>query len=121
MKRAVVTARHRAPDRPAIRIAPGDSVTLGERDNEWPQFVWTALTTGLGGWVPAVLFDRDEQGIATALDAYDTRELEADEGETLVLHHELADWWWAENMQGACGWIPARALRILEDSERPET
>jgi len=120
MKRAVVIASHRAPDRPAIRIEPGDNVTLGERDSEWPKFIWTALATGLGGWVPAALFDRD-QGTATALQPYDTRELDAEEGETLVLHQEMADWWWAENMQGASGWIPARVLRILEDSESQES
>ena len=118
MKRAVVIASHRAPDRPPIRVEPGDNVTLGERDSEWPQFVWTALATGLGGWMPTVLFDRD-QGEAIAMQPYDTRELDADEGESLVLHHELADWWWAENMQGTSGWIPGRVLRILEDSESP--
>lgn len=120
MKRAVVTASHRSPDRPAIRVEPGDAVKLGARDHEWPQFVWTDLAIGLGGWVPAVLFDRDS-GEATALQSYDTRELDADEGERLILHHELADWWWAENDRGASGWIPARVLRILDDSDNPET
>jgi len=116
----VVTAAHRAPDRPPLRIEPGDSVTLGERDSEWPQFVWTSLATGLGGWMPSMLFDREE-GEATAMRSYDTRELGADEGESLVLHHELAGWWWAENTQGTSGWIPARVLRILEDSDSEET
>ena len=45
MKRAVVIAPHRAPDRPPIQVEPGDNVTVGERDSEWPQFVWTALAT----------------------------------------------------------------------------
>jgi hypothetical protein len=120
MKQAQVIAMHRAPDRPAIRVEPGDSVTLGERDNEWPQFVWTDLAIGLGGWVPAMLFDRDS-GPATALQSYDTRELDADDGERLILHHELAAWWWAENNHGTCGWIPARVLRILDDGDNPET
>ncbi|HEU0306580.1 MAG TPA: SH3 domain-containing protein [Lysobacter sp.] len=120
MKHALVIAMHRAPDRPAIHLEPGDSVTLGARDTDWPQFVWTDLAVGLGGWVPAVLFDRDS-GEATALQSYDTRELGADEGERLILHHELADWWWAENNHGASGWIPTRALRILDDSDNTET
>ena len=78
--------------------------------------MWTELATGLGGWVPAALFD-GERGSAVARQGYDTRELDADAGERLQLHHELAGWWWAENTQGACGWIPARVLRILEDSD----
>ncbi|WP_242109201.1 SH3 domain-containing protein [Luteimonas aquatica] len=113
MKRARVVLPHRAPDRPAIRVGAGDTVTLGERDSDWPQFVWTSLTSGLGGWVPAMLFDR-EQGLATARQDYDTRELDADPGELLVLHDELADWWWAENAQGTRGWIPARVLELID-------
>jgi hypothetical protein len=41
---------------------------------------------------------------------YDTRELDADPGEPLTLHRELAQWWWAENAAGVQGWIPARVL-----------
>lgn len=107
--RVRVIAAHRAPDRSAIRVAAGDPVTLGERDRDWPQFVWTVIAGGLGGWVPSVLFDR-EHGEATALRDYDTHELDADPGEVLHLHHALAGWWWAENERGERGWIPARAL-----------
>jgi len=114
MTRARVIAPHRAPDRPPIRIAPGDVVTLGARDEEWPAFAWTTHANGLGGWVPASLFDR-EQGTATAKVAYDTRELDVDAGERLTLHRELADWWWAENSGGATGWIPARAFERIEE------
>lgn len=114
-RRARVIAAHRAPDRPAIRLTPGESVTLGERDIDWPQFVWTTLATGLGGWVPSALFDR-EYGEAIAQQDYDTRELDADVGEILTLHRELADWWWAENTHGASGWIPARAIEIIEQT-----
>lgn len=119
MLRARVIAAHRAPEREPIRIAPGDKVTLGGRDGEWPQFVWTTLSEGFSGWIPGNLFD-NEQGDATAQSEYDTRELDADIGDILVLHREMADWWWAEhtqaNKQGTGGWIPARALQIIEDS-----
>jgi hypothetical protein len=112
IQRARVVERHRAPDRPAIRVAAGDRVTLGDRDAEWPQFVWTSLASGLGGWVPSALFDA-ERGQASALEDYDTRELDAEPGEDLVLHREYADWWWVENARSECGWIPARKLRLL--------
>ena len=114
MKRGRVIATHRAPDRPPIRVAPGDAVTLGERDLDWPDFVWTTLAGGLGGWIPAALFDRDA-GEAVAQVEYDTRELDADIGELLTLHRELASWWWAENAQGASGWIPARAIDVIPE------
>jgi len=111
--RARVVAAHRAPDRPAIRVRPGDAVTLGARDADWPQFVWTTLADGLGGWIPADIFDRDH-GAAVAQQGYDTRELDAEPGDELALHRVQADWWWAENADGASGWIPARVIEIID-------
>ena len=118
MRQARVISAHRAPDRPSIQVAAGDAVTLGERDSDWPQFVWTTLAQGLGGWIPAVLFDR-EVGEATALGDYDTRELHTEIGELVTLHHEQEGWWWAENARGESGWIPARAIELIEN--RPDS
>jgi hypothetical protein len=116
MRRARVIAAHRAPDRLPIRVAKGDTVTLGERDTDWPDFVWTAVAEGHGGWVPATLFEGQGHGPATALHDYDTRELDADAGAILSLHHALAGWWWAENDNGVQGWIPARNLQFIEEN-----
>ncbi len=114
MRRARVVVSHHAPDRPAIQVARGDQVTLGDRDRDWPQFVWATLAEGHGGWIPAALFD-GEHGPATALSDYDTRELDAEADEILMLHYELAQWWWAENARGLKGWIPDRALQMLDE------
>jgi hypothetical protein len=119
MRRARVITAHQAPDRPAIRIAAGDTATLGDRDLDWPQFVWATLASGLGGWIPASMFDA-ERGAATAVDDYDTRELDAEAGEILTLHHEMADWWWAENVVGQTGWVPARSLQPFEEEPAEE-
>lgn len=113
MRLARVIAEHRAPDRPAIRIARGDALTLGERDVDWPQFVWAVQSDGLGGWAPASLFD-GERGQAVALADYDTLELDADVGQLLRVRDELAQWWWARDSRGREGWIPARALELLD-------
>ena len=115
MRRARVVVSHRAPDRPPIQVLRGDAVLLGERDVDWPEFVWTTVPGGLGGWVPASLFDRDG-GAAVALEDYDARELDAEADEVVTLHRELAGWWWAENALGMQGWIPERALEMLDDS-----
>ncbi|MFD0738926.1 peptide-binding protein [Lysobacter koreensis] len=120
MRRARVVVAHRAPDRPPIQVARGETVMLGERDGDWPQFVWTTAldvnaAEGHGGWVPAALFD-NPSGLAIALSDYDTRELDAATDEILTLHHELAQWWWAQNVLGVQGWIPARSLELLDDT-----
>ena len=114
MQRARVIAEHRSPDRPEIRVSAGDSVTLGERDSDWPQFVWATLAQGLGGWIPAALFDRDT-GAATALSDYDTRELATRIGESITVHYQQEGWWWAENASGQSGWIPARAIELIDN------
>lgn len=123
MRRARVLATHRAPDRPAIKIARGEVVTLGARDVDWPQFVWATRADGLGGWVPAALFERD-RGPSPALDDYDTLELDADIGSVVRLHREQAQWWWASDADGRTGWIPARVLAPLppspQDSATPD-
>lgn len=115
MPLARVIVAHHLPEREPIRVAKGDTVTLGERDSDWPQFVWTTLAQGLGGWIPAALFDR-EAGEAVAQEDYDTRELSAEAGEILTLHREQVDWWWAENVRGEQGWIPARCIEVIEDN-----
>jgi hypothetical protein len=115
MRHARVVLAHRAPDRRPIRVARGETVTLGDRDAEWPQFAWAVIQGGDGGWIPVALFDA-QRGPATALADYDTQELTVAVDEVLVLHYELAQWWWSENASGAQGWVPARALERLDDA-----
>ena len=109
MQRRRTRSAHRAPAHAPIRVAAGDTVVLGQRDSEWPQYVWATLADGQGGWIPAQLFDAP-QGRTTALGDYDTRELDVEAGEWLTLHHALDEWWWVEDPQGRTGWVPARIL-----------
>ncbi|MET0289358.1 MAG: SH3 domain-containing protein [Pseudoxanthomonas sp.] len=108
---------HRAPDREPIRVSRGDAVTLGERDTDWPDFIWTTLAQGLGGWMPMNVFELDthETGsMATAREDYDTRELEVDAGQLITVEREHAGWWWAYDLHGRSGWIPARSIELIE-------
>jgi hypothetical protein len=52
MKRATVHAAHKVPDRTPIQVYAGQEVAVGERDDEWPEFVFVTTTAG-SGWVPA--------------------------------------------------------------------
>ena len=116
MPRARVIAAHRAPDREAIRVARGETVLLGESDHEWPDFVWATLAQGLGGWMPADVFHMDDVGTAIAKQDYDTRELEAEPGDLLIVEREHAGWWWAHDAQGRSGWIPARSIELIQEN-----
>jgi hypothetical protein len=112
----VVIARspHEIPDRPPIRVRPGDRVEVGERDSEWPAFVFVTCPQG-SGWIPERHLDR--QGVsAVVTEVYDTTELPTEEGEELeVLREDLASGWlWCRAKDGREGWVPERTLSLLD-------
>ena len=111
---ATVIADYRAQYPDPIRFDAGEIVQLGERDQEWPAFVWTRAADGRAGWAPADwLLPLDAQRAQT-LRAYDARELDVDAGQSLRLHDELGGWWWAQRDDGAQGWVPARHLQVIQ-------
>lgn len=93
-----------------IRFAQGEIVTLGERDTEWPAFVWTVKQDGNAGWAPLDWLKPLGDGRAEALHDYSAQELDADAGDDIVLDDELGGWWWSRHADGRCGWIPATHL-----------
>jgi hypothetical protein len=88
----------------------GDRVNVGERDSEWPAFVFVTTQKG-SGWVPERHLDRQGAG-AVVTEAYDTTELRTQEGEELeVLDEDLTSGWiWCRAKNGREGWVPQRAL-----------
>lgn len=98
-----------------IGFAAGEVVRLGERDGEWPAFVWVETADGNAGWAPHGWLRPLGDGRAEALSDYSARELDADAGDIVLLHSELGGWWWAERADGAQGWLPARDLETLDE------
>ncbi len=47
----VATSAHEIPDCAPIQVQIGDQVNVGERDTEWPAFVFVTAQNG-SGWVP---------------------------------------------------------------------
>ena len=76
---------HMAPDRPPIVVVPGDELTVGERDDEWPAFVLVTTSTGSQGWVPDQRLTRIGEGKYTPMSRYDTAELSVHEGTELLV------------------------------------
>lgn len=103
-------SRHEVPERRPIRLAPGEPVMVGDRDTEWPEFVFVTSSEG-SGWVPARHLSADA-GAAIVEVAYDTTELAVSAGEevTLVERDDVSGWWWCRNTAGAEGWVPRAIL-----------
>lgn len=114
MQRARVVRDYRTQYANPIRFAAGDLVTLGERDTEWPAFIWTVTADGNAGWAPFEWLTPLGDGRAEALRDYSAQELDVDAGDDIVLHHELGGWWWAENSQHQSGWIPRESISSID-------
>jgi hypothetical protein len=93
-----------------IRFATGEIVTLGERDTEWPAFIWTITSDGNAGWAPFDGLKPLGDGRAEALRDYSAQELDVAVGDDLLLDHELGGWWWCQHADGRVGWVPASHL-----------
>ena len=106
----MVAAPHEIPERPPVRVEVGDQVEVGERDSEWPAFVFVASHKG-SGWIPERHLNR-QGASAVVTEAYDTTELPTKEGEELeVLREDLTSGWlWCRASNGQEGWVPERTI-----------
>jgi hypothetical protein len=114
--RGRVTADYRAVYPDPIELLPGDILMVGERDTEWPAFVWCTGPDGRVGWVPDNCIIRTGVGQGVARQAYSARELTATNGEIVGLEHEEGGWYWVVNGRGELGWLPASHVVLLADA-----
>jgi hypothetical protein len=90
----------------AIVMQRGDPLTITEKESEWAGWVWcTNGSNDKSGWVPEMYVER-EGDQATALVAYDAKELAAQAGEELTATQQVCGWVWCRNQQGESGWVP---------------
>lgn len=110
-ERVVAATAHDLSERPPISVGVGETVTVGERDHDWPEFVFVTAAHG-EGWVPSRHLSADH-GTATVIHPYDTTELATTAGEVLdvVERDEQSGWLWCRAADGREGWVPVRTLR----------
>ena len=113
MTRLRATAAHTIPQRPPIRVTPGQQVHAGQRDTDWPAFVFIT-TDGGAGWVPDRHLDTSSDP-AVVITAYDTTELATTGGEelTLIQRDDPSGWAWVRNAVGQEGWVPLRTIELV--------
>jgi hypothetical protein len=112
MRRVVAKVAHEIPDRPPLRLSVGQHVDIGDRDTEWPEFVFVTSPQG-AGWVPERHLSIGS-GSSVVRTAYDTTELPTRVGEVLeVLSEDLASGWlWCRSSAGREGWVPVNTLDV---------
>ena len=87
---------------------------VGERDTEWPEFVFVTASHG-SGWVPARHLSASS-GTAVVTTAYDTTELPTHIGEILeVVTEDLTSGWlWCRSAEGREGWVPVKTVDAVD-------
>ena len=107
------TVAHTIPQRPPIRVVSGQRVRVGQRDTEWPAYVFVTTNDG-AGWVPERYLDISSDP-AVVLTDYDTAELATSAGEelTLIERDDPSGWVWVRNAAGQEGWVPLRSVQTV--------
>jgi len=93
-----------------VQLQIGDAVEVGERDTEWPEFVFVSGERG-AGWVPARHLSASS-GRAVVRIPYDTTELPTEVGEVLqvIAEDPSSGWLWCRSASGREGWIPVKTV-----------
>jgi hypothetical protein len=114
VRRVKATVAHQIPSRSPIQLAVGEEVTAGDRDQEWPAFVFVTTPRG-SGWVPARHLTSSSAS-AVVVEAYDTTELPTEVGEELDVIHEDTDsgWIWCRSVVGREGWVPIKTVSTAQ-------
>lgn len=111
-KHAVVVRAHlsRYPD--PVRFRRGDRVTVGMRDPDFPGWVRVTDPERRHGWAPEAILDTIDGNEAAATEDYIATEMNVSPGDRLIVHRQLAGWFWVSSEQGEQGWVPADSIRL---------
>ncbi len=113
MTRLRATVAHLIPERPPIHVVPGQCVRAGQRDTQWPAFVFVTTDDG-AGWVPERYLDTSSDP-AVVITGYETTELATIAGEelTLVEQDSPSEWARVRNAAGREGWVPLNTVEPI--------
>jgi SH3-like domain-containing protein len=92
-----------------ITVQAGDRVLVGADDPEFPGWRWCTGPDGRAGWVPERLLQREGPEAVMRQD-YTARELSAQGGAEVVLHHAISGWAWVTASDGCAGWSPQACI-----------
>lgn len=100
-----VIVDYQSPYTEPFFIKRGEAVQIGERDTEWPGWIWCTNAGGKSRWVPESYLHRTgDKGLAVR--DYEATELSVQVGEQVTGGQEVSGWVWCTNRAGASGWVP---------------
>lgn len=113
--RYVVTKRHTSEYSEPITVKKGDPLAVGERyagQEQWHDWFLCSTPGQQDGWVPAQIIETLADGCTVASEDYTARELNVEEGDTVLCTRMLNGWGWCESLRHAgSGWVPLENLK----------
>ncbi|MHA2037491.1 MAG: SH3 domain-containing protein [Promethearchaeota archaeon] len=111
MKYCKVISDYRSPYTKPLKIRKREILQIGDKESEWPGWVWCMNKDGRERWVPRSFIDiQGNSGVM--LQDYEANELTVLIGEELKIEKEESGWVWVENKEGKKGWIPLDNIKI---------
>jgi hypothetical protein len=102
-----------------IRFRKGESLAIGHRNQQYPEFVWGATEDGHAGWVPEEYIEMVGPSDAVALRDYHATQLTVVEGESVEALERMGDWILCRNAAGGEGWVHHHCLEPVPEADEP--
>ncbi len=106
----VVTQAHTKSYADPLVVREDEIVSLGDRDDEWPGWIWCVDKAAQGGWLPEEIVEQTGD-TGRIRGTFDTTELTVDVAEVVYGGCIVAGWQWCRHTDGREGWVPVRCLR----------
>ena len=100
-----VIVDYKSPYSDSFKIQEGETVQIGNRESEWPGWVWCKNKGGMERWIPRNYLDI-QGNLGVMNQDYEATELNVSVGEELVIEKEESGWVWVTNKRGEKGWVP---------------
>ena len=97
-----------------FRGAAGDTLTLEDRETEYPGWFWAIHGSGAAGWVPDTLIARQGNQITLRAD-YDATELTVAVNEPLTVLEQHGGWYRCRTSEAVEGWVPMENVALAAE------
>ena len=119
--KVVVITEHVSEYPDPVFLRKGEQVTLGETDDEYPNWIFATSVSGTQGWVPLQYLEQSAcKTSGNMLCDYDSLELNTKSGEILTVQFELNDWYRVTRTNAEVGWVPVMTVQpVPVDAQAP--
>lgn len=103
---------YRSPYTDPWIMTKDEILSIGEKESEWPGWIWCTNNSGESRWVPESYLEISGK-IGKANQDYNAIELSIKVGELLIIEEDEAEWFWVTNQKGKSGWVPIKNVKMI--------